>query len=73
MRNFKATGRAELGILRSINFTHSSRTDLADDAIVGQRSSGGNVSHGPFTLLRSLPQEESVSRTTINLLQIDPL
>ena len=31
----------ELDVLRSVNFTHTTRTDLLDDAITGQRSSGG--------------------------------
>ena len=32
---------AELDVLSSVHLTHTTRTDLVDDAITGQRSSGG--------------------------------
>ena len=44
----QSDGSTELGILCSVDFSHSSRTDFADDAIVGQRSSGGKFSHCCF-------------------------
>jgi len=32
---------AEFNVLSPVDFTHTTRTDLVDDAITGQRSSGG--------------------------------
>ncbi|HEU4794147.1 MAG TPA: hypothetical protein VFT02_00870, partial [Pyrinomonadaceae bacterium] len=50
---FQSHWPTEFRILSAVNFSHSSRTDLADDAILGQRNSGRKFSHCCF--LRDWP------------------
>jgi hypothetical protein len=50
---FQSHRPAEFGILGAVDFSHSSRTYLADDAILGQRNSGRKFSHCCF--LRDWP------------------
>jgi hypothetical protein len=47
-RNFKAHRPTQLGILRSIDFTISARTDLADDAIVDSVALGESSATSAF-------------------------
>jgi hypothetical protein len=45
---FQSDVSTEFSVLCSVYFAHSSRTDLANDTIPGQRSSGGKFSHESF-------------------------
>ena len=40
-KEFQRDRTTELGVLRLVDLSHSSRTNLSRDAIVGERSSGG--------------------------------